>query len=120
SGLPPGPGEGAGRDLRLHVAEGLEAEGVGEAAGRVDGEDEDLGAQAGGGHGGRRGRGGGLADAAGAAADDELPGGQQLVEGGGRGGGAAAGHQNPGSSARWAATCAVARAPWLRWNRYGT
>ena len=75
-----GGGERLGRDLRLHVAEALQAEGVGQPPGRVDGEHQHLAAELGGGHGRGRRRGRGLAHPARAAADDDLLGRQQLLE----------------------------------------
>ncbi len=80
------PGLHAGRlhhrvgDAHLGVAELLHAEGVGQPAGGVDGEDQHLAAQRHRGHRRGGGRGGGLAHAAGAAADGHLLGRQQLLE----------------------------------------
>ena len=84
AGLHPGCGEQLVGHAGLDVAELLEAEGVGQAAGRVDGEHQHLAAQVGGGHGPGGGRGGGLADPAGAAEDHDLLGGEQLLERAGR------------------------------------
>jgi hypothetical protein len=113
-GLDAGPGEQAGVDLGLDVAELLQAQGVGQALGGVDGDDQHLAAQLGAGHGAQGRGGGGLAHPAGAAADHDLLGRQQLVERPGRV------HQNPSSAPRAAAIWRVARTPSLRWNSSGT
>ncbi len=67
--------------LLLDVAEPVEAEGGGQAAGRIDGDDQHPAAEADGGHGRRGRRGGGLADAAGAAHDHDLLGGEERLDG---------------------------------------
>jgi hypothetical protein len=103
--------------LGLDVAEGLEAQRVGQALGRVDGEHEHLAAVVDRGHRRDGGGGGGLPHAAGTAVDHDLLRGEELLHRAGRTLARAAGHQYPSSSARCSATWRVARAPWLRWKR---
>jgi hypothetical protein len=81
--LPPwldaGGAEGLVGHPVLAVADAVESEGVGQALGRVDGQDQDLAAVTDRGHDRRRRRRGGLAHAPGATGDDDLLGGQQPV-----------------------------------------
>ena len=91
--LDAGVGEGRPRHLRLDVAELLQAEGVGQALGRIDRQHQHPPPEAGGGHG-PQGRGTRrLAHAARATGHDDLVGGQQRLERGRRFGGSASRHQ---------------------------
>ena len=78
--LDPGGPEGLVGHPVLGVADPVEAEGVGQPLGRVDGEHQHLAAVADGGHDRRGGRRGGLAHPPGPAGDDDLLGGQQPVD----------------------------------------
>jgi hypothetical protein len=110
--LTPGDETGGGEVLGGHgpfdVAEGGQAEGVGQALGGVDGDDEDLAAQADGGAGRGGGGHGRLPDPAGAAEDDDLLGGQQPVE-----------RRHRTSSPRASASMRVIRMPSPRTNSSG-
>ncbi len=93
SRLDAGVGEGRPRHLGLDVAELLEAQGVGQPLGRVDGQHQHPAPEVAGGHG-PQGRGARrLAHPARATGDDDLLGGQQRLEGGRGIGDSAPGHQ---------------------------
>jgi hypothetical protein len=121
SGLDAGVGEGRAGDLALDVAERLEAQGVGQALGGVDGQHQHPTAEVGSGHRRERGRVRRLAHASGATGDHHLVGGQELLERRrGRTDLPVTGrHQYPSSAARASASWLVARMPWLRVNSSG-
>ena len=101
-GSTPAAANAVGRHPGLDVAEPLDAEGVGEPLGRVDGEDEHLAAEVGRRHRRRRRRRRRLADAARAAVDDDLLGRERAARAWpsrGRSCVLASRHQNPSSCA---------------------
>src|SRR5207248_916649 len=99
-------------DALLDVAEGLDPERVGEAARRVDREDEHLAAEPRRSGNRRRCRHRGLPDAAGSAEHHDLARREQRFEPW------YAGHES--SCPSWWATMRVTRSPWSRTNRYGS
>jgi len=114
-----------GGDGPLQVAQRRKAEGVGQALGRVDGDDQDLAAEPGGGHRRRCRRHRGLPHPPGAAEDGDGLRRQEPVEPARRPGGtprhglSAPGGHSPSSSPRESATMRVTRIPWARMNSSG-